>query len=248
MLGIVVALPWELTSLTHASVTTGTCKAISDDVMVALSGIGAERAQRAAGLLVSQGATALLSWGFAAALDECLTPGTVMIPKRVISATGDTYRVSADWHRRLHQRLSAKLPVSTEALLESETIVNIPGLKRKLARQTRTAASDMESAAQARLARARGLPFVAVRVISDTAATRIPQSVIQALDPSGAVNIPSCLARAFLRPRDGIAMMKLGIQFAAARRTLGRASALVLEASRIYLHSSSTRPIPAARL
>ena len=61
---------------------------------------------------------------------------------------------------------------------------------------------------------------------------------MRALDSSGAINVRSLLARAILRPADGIAMMKLGMQFNAARKTLKKASALVLDASRIYLRLS----------
>ncbi len=247
MLGIVVALSWELKTLTRQSIRPGSCRRISDDTLVALSGIGAERALAAAELLCSRGATALLSWGFAAALDDGVGPGSVMLPERVIGATGETYPVSIEWHRRLHQILSSRLPVATEALLESETIVN-PDAKRRLAERTQAVAADMETGAQARLARVRGIPFVAVRAISDTASRQIPESVMQALDSSGAVNIRSCLVSALLRPADGLAVMKLGIQFNAARRSLKKASALVLEASRLHLGSLPASAAPTARL
>jgi adenosylhomocysteine nucleosidase len=248
MLGIVVSLPWELKTLTRQTILMGTCRRISDDTLVALSGIGTKRAYAANELLVSRGATALLSWGCAAALDDRLKPGTVMLPERVISATGESYPVSVEWHRQLHQTLSAKYPVRTDALLESETIVNTPDAKRTLAQQTQAVATDMESGAQARLARARRMPFVVVRVIVDTASTQIPENVMRALDSSGDINLRSCLARAILRPADGMAMMKLGMQFNAARKTLKQASALVLDASRIHLDCLSASVTPTARL
>jgi adenosylhomocysteine nucleosidase len=248
MLGIVVSLPWELKTLTRQTILMGTCRRISDDTLVALSGIGAKRAYAASELLVSRGATALLSWGCAAALDDRLKPGTVMLPERVISATGESYPVSVEWYRRLYQTLSAKYPVGTDALLESEKIVNTPDAKRTLAQRTQAVATDMESGAQARLARARRMPFVVVRVIVDTASTQIPENVMRALDSSGDINVRSCLARAILRPADGMAMMKLGMQFNAARKTLKQASALVLDTSRIHLDCLSASVTPTARL
>ena len=68
-----------------------------------------------------------------------------------------------------------------------------------------------------------------------------------ALDSSGDVNIRSCLVRAILRPADGIAMMKLGMQYKVARKILKQASTLVLDASRIHLDGLSTSSTPAAR-
>jgi adenosylhomocysteine nucleosidase len=248
MLGIVVSLSWELQSLTRERIDVGSCRRINDETLVAVSGIGAERAHVAGELLVSRGATALLSWGFAAALDDALKPGCVMLPERVISAAGENYPVSVEWHRRLYQTLSTKFPVGTEALLESATIVKTADAKRTLAQRTQAVATDMESGAQARLARASAMPFAVVRVIVDSASTQIPETIIRALDSSGDVNVRSCLARAVLRPADGITMMKLGLQFNAARRTLKQASALVLEASRLHLDCLSARATPAARL
>jgi len=235
MLGIVVSLSWELKSLTRRSIRVGACRQISDDILVALSGIGPERAHAAAELLLSQGATGLLSWGFAAALDDGLKPGSVMLPERVISTTGESYPVSAEWHHRLYQILSAQLPIATEALIESEMIVKRPDAKRILAGQTQAAATDMESAAQARFAQERRLPFAVVRAVVDTASTQIPENVMRALGSSGGINVRSLLARAILRPADGIAMIKLSMQFNAARKTLKKIRGPVLDASQLYL-------------
>ena len=94
MLGIVVSLSRELKSLTRQTIPVGTWRAISDDTLVALSGIGAERAHKAGSVLVSQGATALLSWGFAAALDDRLHAGCLILPERIIGANGEIHPVA----------------------------------------------------------------------------------------------------------------------------------------------------------
>ena len=240
MLGIVVALSWELRILTRQRIVLGSCRRISDRVCVALSGIGAERSHAAAELLLSQGATGLLSWGFATALDDGLKPGTVILPQNVISATGESYPISAEWHRQLHRVLAFRVPVATDSLLESATILERPDAKRRLARQTKATAADMESGALARLALARNTPFAVVRVITDRVSSEIPESVVQALDPSGAVNLRTCLARALLRPADPVTIIKLAMQFTAARTSLKKARAPVLETSRLYLDSLST--------
>ena len=159
MLGIVVALPWELKSLTRQAIPAGTCTTIGDNILVAYSGIGSERTYAAGALLVSRGATALLSWGYAAALDDRLTAGSVLLPKLIVGVTGESHAVSSEWHRRLYQALSAKCPVGTDPLVESAAIVQTPSEKQALAQRTQATATDMESAAQARLARERRLPF-----------------------------------------------------------------------------------------
>ena len=230
MLGIVVSLSRELKSLTRQTIPVGDWRAITDNTLVTLSGIGAERAYAAGSLLVSQGATALLSWGCAAALDDRVRPGCLILPERIIGANGEIHRVNTEWHQRLYQALESKHPVRTEALVESNAILETPAEKRALAKRTQAAATDMESAAQARLAKERELPFIAIRAIVDTASTNIPENVLKALDPQGDVNLWKIFTGTM--PKDWIKIVRLGIQFNAARRTLKKTRKLVLDSSR----------------
>jgi len=230
MLGIVVSLSRELKSLTRQTIPVGDWRAITDNTLVTLSGIGAERAYAAGALLVSQGATALLSWGCAAALDDRVSPGCLILPERIIGANGEIHRVSTEWHRRLYQALESKHPVRTEALVESDVVVKTSAEKRALAKRTQAAATDMESAAQARLAKDYGLPFIAIRAIIDTPSTDIPENVLEALDPEGNINLWKLLSSTV--PADWIKIVQLGIQFNAAQRTLKKTRKLVLDSSR----------------
>jgi adenosylhomocysteine nucleosidase len=229
MLGIVVSLSRELKSLTRQTIPVGSWKAITDNTLVALSGIGADRAYMAGSVLVSQGATALLSWGCAAALDDRVSPGCLILPERIIGANGEIHRVSTEWHRRLYLALESKHSVRTEALVESDVIVKTSAEKRSLARRTQAAATDMESAAQARLAKDYGLPFIAIRAIVDTPSTEIPENVLKALDPEGNINLWKLLSSTM--PADWIKIVRLGFQFNAAQRSLKKTRRLVLNSS-----------------
>jgi adenosylhomocysteine nucleosidase len=232
MLGIVVSLAWELKSLTRQAIPAGTWKAITEDTLVALSGIGAERAYAAGSVLISHGATALLSWGYAAALDDRLKAGCLLLPERIMSANGEIHPVSTEWHRLLYQILEPKHPVLTDTLVESGAIVKTSAEKRALAERTHAAATDMESAVHARLAQEHRLPFLAIRAIIDTASTDIPENVLRALHSQGHIDVWKLLTGACFMPAAWIKMMQLGIQFSAAQRTLKKAKELVLDASR----------------
>jgi adenosylhomocysteine nucleosidase len=232
MLGIVVSLSRELKSLTRQTIPVGDWRAITDNTLVALSGIGAERAYAAGSLLVSQGATALLSWGCAAALDDRVSAGCLILPERIIGTNGEIHRVNTEWHRRIHQTLESKHPVRTDALVESDAIMKTSAQKRALAKRTQAAATDMESAAQARLAKEHGLPFMAIRAIVDTSSTDIPENVLKALDPVGNINLWKLLTGTYPMPADWIKIVRLGIQFNAAQRTLKKTRKLVLDSSR----------------
>lgn len=231
MLGIVVSLPRELRSLTRQRIPVGTWRAIADNTLVALSGVGRERAYTAGAVLISQGVTALLSWGCAAALDDSVPPGCLILPERIIGANGEIHRVNAEWHQRLYRALGSKHPVRTEPLVESDAIMKTAAEKRALAAQTNAAATDMESAAQAQLAKDYGLPFIAIRAIVDTPSTDIPENVLKALDPQGNVNLWKLFIGS--TAKDWIKIVRLGVQFNAAQKTLKRTRKLVLDPSLI---------------
>jgi len=230
MLGIVVSLPWELKSLTRDAISVGAWKAISDNVLVALSGIGPERAYAAGAVLVAQGATALLSWGYAAALDDRLRPGYLLLPAVVVGADGALHPVSADWHRHVRETLCPKQRFCSDALVESDVIVNSSREKHALAIRTRAVATDMESAAQGRLAEEHRLPFMVIRAIVDTAVTAIPQQIVDTFNRQGECKARHILLNAARRPAEWVALMRLGMQFNAAQRALKQARGAVLDA------------------
>ncbi len=228
MLGIVVALPWELKSLTRARIAPGSCKAAAPRTLIAVSGMGAERARAAAALLIAQGATALMGWGYAAGLDSRLDAGSLVLPERVLGAGGESYPVDAEWHSRAYLAAGFKVPVWTGTLAESAAIVATPAEKRALGRRTGASAADMESAAHARAAAERALPYLAVRAIVDTASTEIPGSVLPALEESGALDGGKFFRAA---PADWLKILRLGMQFRAAQSTLKKASKAILSCS-----------------
>jgi adenosylhomocysteine nucleosidase len=237
MLAIIAALPWEVNTLKHRRFGEGTSAHIENDVIVALSGIGAECTRAAAGRLLSQGATALLSWGCAAAIDGSLAAGRVILPQRVIAASGHVYTVSSGWHAKLCETLSRQCAVATGALIESNALVKTRAEKRALGQQSHAVATDMESAALAEFAQQHGVPFVAVRVIIDSASTELPAHVMELLDAEGGIRIRSVVQNVLFRPRDCLTMVQLARQFRVARQTLKQIGLPVLDASRIYLES-----------
>ena len=231
MLGIVVALPWELKSLTPKRIPVGRCLGIADDVVIAVSGMGAGRACTAASVLVQRGAAALISWGCATGLERRLTPGMLILPERVIGIDGQIYQADASWHRRLYGRLSPQMSVETTPVAETNIILVGPAEKRALHERTEAGASDMETAAIARIAGEARRPFIAVRAVADTASTELPQSLFSAITPHGQIAIKKLLALAPFHRGDCLKIARLGLQVAAARKTLAFSRKFVFQTS-----------------
>jgi adenosylhomocysteine nucleosidase len=219
-IGILVAMPQECRSLTPKRIPEGGILALDGGRMIGLSGAGPEAAARCAAALAAQGAAALISWGCAAALAPDLNPGDLVLPASIIGADGQTLDTDPAWREGLAARLAPRLSVNQGKLLESRRIVAASAEKRALFAETGAVALDMESAAAARAARDRKLPFLAVRSIVDPADIDIPPSIAAAFDENGVLHVPTMLGRALLRPVDFLGIVRLGRDFGAATTTL----------------------------
>jgi adenosylhomocysteine nucleosidase len=129
------------------------------DVVVVCGGIGAAAARRAAEAAITVFQPSIVcSAGFAGALDSKLKIGDVVRPRTVINA-GDGSRTVMD---------------AGEGVLVSFASVASPGQKAQLRESFGAQAVDMEAAAVARAAEARGKAFVAVKAISDITDFELP--------------------------------------------------------------------------
>lgn len=225
VVGIVAALPEEMRMLTRRVLAPGGCTRLTDGLWVSLSGIGPQRATVAGERLLANGATALVSWGNAGALDSRLAAGDLMLPREVVDSDGTQYWTDARWHSELCERLADRFTVHTGALAQSPCLVATATHKRSLRDQARALAVDMESAALAQLATQRQVPFLAVRAITDTALMSIPRSVVDAIDAAGRVRLGRLLGGILRHPGDLPELLQLGRNFRAARGTLARLAA-----------------------
>jgi adenosylhomocysteine nucleosidase len=182
--------------------------------------MGGSAAARSATALVGAGATALASWGMAGGLDPSLAPGTIFLPDEVISSDGATVTTARDWRERLASALATRQPVTRGKLLTSRTAVGTAAEKATLFRTTGAAAVDMESLAIAEVASTHRLPFIAVRVIVDSAADALPQAVTAAADNEGHLQIWRLMGALARTPADLAPLLRLARRYRAANRSL----------------------------
>jgi adenosylhomocysteine nucleosidase len=221
--GIVVALPEELTTLTSKKIDKGECFFIADKLLVAYSGTGPVNARSATELLVAEGATRLISWGCAAALSASLRPGDLILADELIDTEGcrDTkFCVSTDWHNYTKEMLAPFVVVHTGRLAESKSIVASSTKKKQLHSTKGAVALDMESIAVARVAREHTLPFLAIRVIADPVNMNLPRAIDYSLNERGEIVLGKLLLFLFLHPVELPGLIKLGLHFNAAKKTL----------------------------
>ena len=223
-IGIVSALAAEARTLGPAARHGAELRELADGALLAVSGMGGAAAAAAARRLVLAGATALASFGMAGGLDPTLICGAVLLPEEVVpvddvnSAAGAT-ATSPQWRQRLRAALPASCIAWGGRLASSHRPIARPTAKRDAWRRTGAAAVDMESVAIAQVAGQAGLPFVALRVIVDTASDELPAAVLAA-SGGGQVRVGRLLAGLLLAPGDLGALIRLSARYRIASRAL----------------------------
>ena len=223
-IGIVSALAAEARTLGPAARQGAGLGQLADGALLAVSGIGESAAAAAARRLVLAGVTALASFGMAGGLDPTLICGAVLLPEEVaaIDGAGSESAVSTaspQWRKRVRAALPDSCIVCGGKLLTSVRPIGHPDAKAALWRSARAAAVDMESCAIARVASQAGLPFIALRVIVDTAADELPAAVIAA-SGGGRLRLGRLLAGLVRAPADVGALVRLSARYRIASGVL----------------------------
>ena len=213
LLGIIAALPAEARSLGVQEVPAAQVVTVSDGVLLMRCGIGRGRAERAARELIGAGVGALLSWGTAAAVSRELGHGDLVLPVEVLSRHGQRFNADQRWHQRMAQMLASQGGYCGATLAEADSILRDADDKLRLRNLSGALIADMESAAIAEVCHASGIPFLALRAVSDTSTTRIPDCALAAVDENGDVSVARCLAKLVFSPGDVLSLLRLGRGF-----------------------------------
>ncbi len=146
---------------------------------------------------IRNGADGIISMGIAGALSPTLKAGDGVIASHVIA--GDAiFQTDAVWLGRLATRLP-------DAVVGAVAGVDRPiadtAAKAALNRANGSCAVDMESHIAARAALAHGLPFAALRIISDAAEQVLPPAALVAMRSDGGINYGAVLRSLLTRPQ-----------------------------------------------
>jgi len=123
----------------------------------------------------------IVSFGIAGALAPLLKIGDTIIATHVVHGD-EHYATDPAWSGILRERLPAAHSV---VLAGHDQVVNHVDGKRRLFALTGAHAVDMESHIAARFAARHGIPFVALRTISDVSTKGLPPAALEPLKDSG---------------------------------------------------------------
>jgi adenosylhomocysteine nucleosidase len=120
---------------------------------------------------------------------------------------------------RLADALGSSHVATGGTVLSSASAIATPADKALAFRDAGAVAVDMESVAVAEIAAAHQIPFIAVRVILDTAADALPSTVIAA-SHGGQVQTGRLLAGLLSAPGEIAALMRLSLRYRTAMHSL----------------------------
>ena len=199
MIAVVCAVPAERRALAELA---------GPEVAIHVSGIGAAAAGRTGAEVTARPLRALVSAGFCGALSPELRVGDLVAPDEVRDqATGERFAPDPE--------MLAAAPGARGTLVSAVRLARTPADRARL----EGVAVDMESAALARASRAAGVPFLALRAVTDETRHRLPD-FDRLMDAAGRLTPGAGLLYFLRHPREVPALVRLGPAVREAGRAL----------------------------
>jgi adenosylhomocysteine nucleosidase len=186
-------------------------------------GVGGQNADRGTTLLFQSGLAvcAVIVAGFAGGLAGNMRAGSVVVAERVSDTQSQQdYRAGTELLRAASGIQLPDILVYRGLLATTSSVLVRAAEKQEFARKTGAIAVDMESAAAAAVATKYGVPWLAVRVITDGVNDDLPLDFNALANPDGSVNRGRIVASTLLHPWKIPALLRLGMRSSLAARNL----------------------------
>lgn len=176
---------------------------------------------------MSAGNTALLSFGVAGGLDPALVSGTLVLAESVIGPDGGKFPTDQIWRSAVAKDLNeAGIDFVVGTAVGVDEAIFHPGPKQLLFEGTKALCVDMESYAVTQVARQRGVPYLVIRAIADSAKDTLPDIAVAAIDAGGDVRYGALLARLLSQPSEITDLIRLWRISRCAFSRLGRVASI----------------------
>jgi len=198
-------------------------------VLLAQTGMGRQRAETSTSAVLARcQVTTVISIGFSGALEGRLEVGDLVLASELMAITGPG---GNEIEPTIYQANQGLLRAATEALratplrvvlgptVTAPGIITTPAGKQDLSSQTGAIAVDMESYWVAKAVSDRGLPFLALRAISDAQEELLPP-LHQILDADGDPSPRRLAAHLIREPGSLVALVRLARNAGQARWAL----------------------------
>jgi adenosylhomocysteine nucleosidase len=163
----------------------------------------------------------ILICGFAGGLASGLAPGSLIVAASVTdSLSGENFTADSELLQAAESVSLSGLSVRRGTLITGDRVLITAGEKRSFAEQTGGMAVDMETAGAARVAQQYGVPWLAIRAITDGVEDEMPLDFNTLADRSGNIPRGRILLAALTHPWKIPALIQLGKRSALAAENL----------------------------
>jgi hopanoid-associated phosphorylase len=169
------------------------------------------------------GASGLVSFGIAGGLSPGAPSGSVALATDVVHCE-ERYATDAAWRARVLAKLPGAISGAFAGVAAPATT---PAAKAELHAATGAILVDMESHKVARAAAQRGIPFIAIRAVSDPAERALPPSALVGMTPDGETNAGAVMRSLARRPQDLPGLVRAGLDVKKATAALLRSRQLL---------------------
>ena len=143
----------------------------------------------------------IISFGFAASLCKSVKTGDIIIPKKIVNATGNIYDVNSEYLDLFKKRIKKKI-FCQNLFTSSEIVSNLNNqTQRTLKKKNSFSFVDMEAIHVCKVAQENKIPFIAIKIIFDDLHFSIPQFMTSCIDQNGEVKIYKLLLTLIANPR-----------------------------------------------
>ncbi len=181
---------------------------------------------------IANGCHGIVSFGVAGGLDPRLCPGDWVVASHVL-AENVRYATDVPWSRRIRDGLPSAVYADISGV---DQPVAHPAGKALLHAADGSVAVDTESHVAARVAAARGIPFVAARVILDPAHRTLPSAALLPLCADGSPDLRAIARSVRLAPAQLGPLARLAADASRAQSALFVGRARLGEALAFAIH------------
>ena len=204
----------------------------SGEVIVVLTGMGTHNAEASLHYVIKEHSpTIILSSGFGGALYDKAAIGELIWASRVLLVNeGVTDILDIPDREHLFSRLSQELTIREGSIVTLERWMKKPEIKFVLSTPLPFPVCDMETFPLAKASLTRGVPFFAIRSITDRSHEEIPPELLSVSGASGKYSLPRSLKVLVANPSLIPRAIALGRNSALASKNLWNAVRALAEA------------------
>jgi adenosylhomocysteine nucleosidase len=198
----------------------------SSEIILVQTGIGTHNAENSLEYILEEySPDCILSLGFGGALYDGAIVGdliwvskVLLIPESAVEKS--QYLLEIPNSRETFSKLSDKIVMHEGCALTLEKWMKKSEVKKMIPRELSLPICDMETFFLAKLSVQKGLPFFAVRAITDLINEEIPRDLLRVSDKSGNYRFTRALFLLLCKPKLILSMIKLGRNSKVAAKNL----------------------------